>query len=63
MIALSDRLLIVRINAVEDRALTPEQITAITGNGFWSWLSVYRASAAIKIEGQTAQEVKATPTP
>jgi len=63
VIALSDRLLIVRINAVEDRALTPEQITAITGNGFWSWLSVYRASAAIKIEGQTAQEVKATPTP
>lgn len=63
LVSLSDRLLIVRINAIEQRDLTPAQITAITANGFWSWLSGYRSSAAIKIQGQVAQEVGPTPTP
>jgi parvulin-like peptidyl-prolyl isomerase len=63
VITLSDRLLIVRIKAAEQRALTPEQVTAIKGNGFYVWLDHYRSSAAIKIQGQVAQEAGATPTP
>jgi hypothetical protein len=63
VITLTDRLLIVRIKAVEQRALTPEQITAIKGNGFYVWLGEYRTSAVIKIQGQVAQEAGATPTP
>lgn len=63
LVSLTDRLLIVRVNAIEQRDLTAAQITAVTANGFSSWLSEYRSSAAIKIQGQVAQEVGPTPTP
>jgi parvulin-like peptidyl-prolyl isomerase len=63
LVTLTDRLLIIRVNAVEQRELTPAQITAINASGFYSWLGEYRSSAAIKIDGQTAQEVGPTPSP
>lgn len=63
LVSLADRLLIVRVNAIEQRDLTPAQVTAVTANGFWSWLGGYRSSAVIKIQGQVAQEVGPTPTP
>lgn len=63
LVTLTDRLLIVRVNTVEQRELTPAQITAINANGFYSWLGEYRSSASIKIDGQAAQEVGPTPSP
>lgn len=63
LVSLADRLLIVRVNAIEQRDLAPAQVTAVTANGFWSWLGGYRSSAVIKIQGQVAQEVGPTPTP
>ncbi|RLT26238.1 MAG: hypothetical protein DWI49_04335 [Chloroflexi bacterium] len=63
LVSLSDRLLIVKVNASEQRELTEAQKSAISGNGFWSWLGEYRSSAAIKIDGEVAQEVGSTPAP
>ncbi len=63
VISLPDRLLIVRVKAIENRDLTPDQIRGIEASGFWSWLAVYRSSASIKIQGQVAQEAGATPAP
>jgi parvulin-like peptidyl-prolyl isomerase len=63
LVSLSERLLIVKVNASEQRELTAAQKSAISGNGFWSWLGEYRSSAAIKIDGEVAQEVGSTPAP
>ena len=63
LVSLSERLLIVKVNASGQRELTAAQKSAISGNGFWSWLGEYRSSAAIKIDGEVAQEVGSTPAP
>ena len=58
-----NNLVIVHVSAVEQRPLTPEQRTAITGNGFGVWLDRYRAAARVAIDGAVVQEAGESPTP
>jgi parvulin-like peptidyl-prolyl isomerase len=55
--------LIVHVNGIETRELTPEQITGITASGFSIWLDRYRSAARVAIDGAVVQEAGASPTP
>lgn len=60
-------LIIVKVNAIENRPLTDAQLAAINGNGFESWLGEYVAAAEIWVDGSKVQEraqaTEASPSP
>ena len=58
-----DAYLIVHVNAVEERPLTDAQRSAVEFNGFGLWLDLYRAAAAISIDGSSVQEAGESPQP
>lgn len=59
----SDTYLIVHVDGVEMRELTPEQIDGIKRSGFSIWLERYRSAARVAIDGAVVQEAGASPTP
>ncbi|MFM8279489.1 MAG: peptidylprolyl isomerase [Candidatus Limnocylindrus sp.] len=58
-----DAYLIVHVNAVEERPLTDAQRSAVEFNGFGLWLDLYRAAAAITIDGSSVQDAGESPQP
>jgi hypothetical protein len=60
---LNGQMVIFKINAVEDRALTEEQKATIKTSGFLIWLDTYRQTAKIVIEGSVVQEAGGSPAP
>jgi len=59
----SNSYLIVHVWRVETRALTADQVSLITSNGFSTWLDLYRTAARVAIDGSVVQEAGASPTP
>jgi parvulin-like peptidyl-prolyl isomerase len=60
---LNGQMVIFKINAVEERALTEEQKATIKTSGFLIWLDTYRQTAKIVIEGSVVQEAGGSPAP
>ncbi|NBO52876.1 MAG: hypothetical protein EBU83_05525 [bacterium] len=59
----SNTYLIVHVDGVETRELTPDQITGIKASGFSIWLDLYRTAARVAIDGSVVQVGGASPTP
>ena len=59
----SNTYLIVHVDGVETRDLTPDQITGIKASGFSIWLDLYRTAARVAIDGSVVQVGGASPTP
>ena len=60
---LNGQMVIFKVNAVEERALTEDQKTTIKTSGFLLWLDTYRQTAKIAIEGAVVQEAGGSPAP
>ncbi|RLT27894.1 MAG: hypothetical protein DWI47_00710 [Chloroflexi bacterium] len=60
---LNGQMVIFKVNAVEERALTEDQKTTIKTSGFLIWLDTYRQTAKIAIEGAVVQEAGGSPAP
>ena len=60
---LNDQMVIFKINAIEERALTEEQQATIKTSGFLVWLDTYRQTAEIAIDGSVVQEAGGSPAP
>jgi parvulin-like peptidyl-prolyl isomerase len=60
---INDQLIILRVNAIEERELDASQKSAITQGGFDVWLTLYSRAAAISIEGKQVQEAGESPAP
>jgi parvulin-like peptidyl-prolyl isomerase len=60
---LNGQMVIFKINAIEERALTEEQKATIKTSGFLIWLDAYRQAAEIAIEGSVVQEAGGSPAP
>ena len=60
---LNGQMVIFKINAIEERALTEEQKATITSSGFLIWLDTYRETAKIAIDGSVVQEAGGSPAP
>lgn len=60
---LNGQMVIFKVNAVEERALTEDQKTTIKTSGFLVWLDTYRQIAEIAIDGSVVQEAGGSPAP
>ena len=61
--ALNGQMVIFKINAIEERALTEEQKATIKTSGYLVWLDTYRQTAEIAIDGSVVQEAGGSPAP
>ena len=60
---LNGQMVIFKINATEERALTEEQKATIKTSGYIVWLDTYRQTAKIAIDGSVVQEAGGSPAP
>jgi parvulin-like peptidyl-prolyl isomerase len=60
---LNGQMVIFKIKAIEERALTEDQKSTIKTSGFVVWLDTYRQIAEIIIEGSVVQEAGGSPAP
>jgi len=60
---LNGQMVIFKINAIEERALTEEQKATIKTSGYLVWLDTYRQTAEIAIDGSVVQEAGGSPAP
>ena len=60
---LNGQMVIFRVNAIEERALTEAQKATIKSSGFLIWLDTYRETAEIAIDGSVVQEAGGSPAP
>jgi parvulin-like peptidyl-prolyl isomerase len=60
---LNGQMVIFKINAIEERALTEEQKATIKTSGYLIWLDTYRETAEIAIDGSVVQEAGGSPAP
>ena len=60
---LNNQMVIFKINAIEERALTEEQKATIKTSGYLVWLDTYRQTAEIAIDGSVVQEAGGSPAP
>ena len=60
---LNSQMVIFKVNAIEERALTEEQKATIKTSGFLVWLDTYRQIAEIAIDGSVVQEAGGSPAP
>ena len=60
---LNGQMVIFKINAIEERALTEEQKATIKTSGYIVWLDTYRQTAEIAIDGSVVQEAGGSPAP
>jgi parvulin-like peptidyl-prolyl isomerase len=60
---LNGQMVIFKVNAIEERALTEEQKATIKTSGFLVWLDTYRQTARIAIDGSVVQEAGGSPAP
>jgi len=60
---LNGQMVIFKINAIEERALTEEQKATIKTSGYIVWLDTYRQIAEIAIDGSVVQEAGGSPAP
>jgi len=60
---LNGQIVIIKVNAVEQRPLTDTQRDTIKASGFLVWLDTYRLSATISIEGSVVQGAGVSPAP
>ena len=60
---LNSQMVIFKINAIEERALTEEQKATIKTSGYLVWLDTYRQTAEIAIDGSVVQEAGGSPAP
>lgn len=60
---LGESLVIVKVDAIETKTLTPDQVETLTSNGYFVWLEVQRRRVEIAIEGQVVQEASGLETP
>ena len=60
---LNGQMVIFKVNAIEERALTEEQKATIKTSGFLVWLDTYRQTAEIAIDGSVVQEAGGSPAP
>ena len=60
---LNSQMVIFKVNAIEERALTEEQQATIKTSGFLVWLDTYRQTAEIAIDGSVVQEAGGSPAP
>jgi len=56
-------MVIFKVNAIEERALTEEQKATIKTSGYLVWLDTYRQTAEIAIDGSVVQEAGGSPAP
>lgn len=61
--ALGESLVIVKVDAIETKTLTADQLETLTANGYFVWLEVQRRSVEIAIDGQVVQEASGLDTP
>jgi parvulin-like peptidyl-prolyl isomerase len=61
--ALGESLVIVKVDAIETKALAADQLETLTENGYFVWLEVQRRSVEIAIDGQVVQEASGLDTP
>ena len=61
--SLNGQLVIIKVNAVESRPLTPTQQDAIKSSGFLVWLDTYRLAATIAVDGSVVQQPGGSPAP
>jgi parvulin-like peptidyl-prolyl isomerase len=60
---LNGQLVLIKVNAIEERELTEEQRASIESGGFYIWLDTYRQIAKISIDGSVAQEAGGSAAP
>jgi hypothetical protein len=60
---LNGQMVIFKVNAIENRALTEVQKLTIKTSGFLVWLDTYRQTAKIAIDGSVVQEAGGSPAP
>jgi len=60
---LNGQMVIFKVNAIEERALTEEQKVTIKTSGYLVWLDTYRQTAEIAIDGSVVQEAGGSPAP
>ena len=60
---LNGQMVIFKVNAIEERALTEEQKATIKTSGYLVWLDTYRQTAEIAIDGNVVQEAGGSPAP
>lgn len=60
---LNAQMVIFKINAIEERALTEDQKMTIRTSGYLIWLDTYRQAAKIAIDGNVVQEAAGSPAP
>jgi parvulin-like peptidyl-prolyl isomerase len=60
---LNGQMVIFKVNAIENRALTEDQKFTIKASGFLIWLDAYRQTAKIAIDGSVVQEAGGSPAP
>ena len=60
---LNSQMVIFKVNAIEERALTEEQKATIKTSGYLVWLDTYRQTAEIAIDGSVVQEAGGSPAP
>ena len=60
---LNGQMVIFKVNATEERALTEEQKATIKTSGYIVWLDTYRQTAEIAIDGSVVQEAGGSPAP
>jgi len=60
---LNGQMVIFKVNAIEERALTEEQKATIKTSGYLVWLDTYRQTAEIAIDGSVVQEAGGSPAP
>ena len=60
---LNGQMVIFKVNAIEERALTEAQKATIKTSGFLVWLDTYRQTAEIAIDGSVVQEAGGSPAP
>ena len=60
---LNSQMVIFKVNAIEERALTEAQKATIKTSGFLVWLDTYRQTAEIAIDGSVVQEAGGSPAP
>ena len=61
--SLGDQLAVIRVNAIENKPYTEEQIRTVELSGFLIWLDDYRTRARISIDGAVVQDPDASPAP
>jgi parvulin-like peptidyl-prolyl isomerase len=60
---LNGQMVIFKVNAIEERALTEDQKATIKTSGYIVWLDTYRQTAEIAIDGSVVQEAGGSPAP